>query len=1132
MESFEPEKEYLEFGVDLDAVPPELVPAVRTIKETAERHLFRWKKFPLRLPPPLLELPATPPGADAHKSCTACLRGALVVPKPEDAEPVARDAKGRPPTFTRDQLHCIRELGEFEVESRAFPGQKHRWRLSSVVQSGRARSKARLLRRVSVALRLLVVTARNRLDAPFLSLAAAAAALGRALFLLSDCLAGLPSVSANLLSSRLREERVKHLVAELTVEPDLEQQLEQLCVFVRYHIKKQTSEKCHVNGDGLPAVPYVYRTPKGQVVDLRLYNTELLRRAVPFLARILDRELGGWFPAYREAAVAQLRAKKLPDDVVEEQAQLAVQEEYLRRVLSAVRSDPGLEGVAPGLGRLLAEQAHAAVLQRRAADVVRRHAVRRLAEEKSRLEEEFPVLSLSGPWMRSRLRALEEELARERALEAHGAALAMCRERGLAQAAYFVGRDLGFLREQAPALQAELARMRTPTRTFSWRFHIWRPSRWQVRRVGGGCTAGNSLLPSPAGGCPATMLDRPSYVLEKQAVRLTSTRYPFWRWGNYALRTFSHTCNAMFLLGVVIPWCSPLSLRSLVLPRPFASDYEVDQEDGSLRPRKSSSTPTLCSRLRSLWRHISKSRTDFESQPDTGFVGKGLSRNVDRAWNYLLKGVVGTLLLALLFPACCLVTCALSLSAALVAPLWMPLVTLVIHLFALLVYDFDSPGPDRNKICVLGEAVVWEGFVRGLLQPVGALLVAAVLCPVAAAVLLLAAFVRWGAVRCWDAVVFHAVLKRGARLPPGDGWLSRRVAGPGLSQDHLYEASSEQALAALVAKLELEVLSAHQQRTERHLLEPLRLYDRLVGTCFGPFGATLSREHGPYRALEAELNDMVSALKAEVDGRRRELQLGMGASVRSRTRMREGDLRVALSAGAAVARHLLPLHLFPHLETDADGSGFWRDRGLEEKDFLGLTAQLYSELFSPDVLVPLRDDDVAFKLETIGVDLSRYKEMARTHAAVDVSCVVHAPQGKVHVHAPFLDLSAFNPQAPPCGRSSSGGRSRAPWKPRRGETSRPELPPAVPHPAKIALIVFNRENDDPIPLDSDACRQVLQDIGCGGGPAAGGSSGGGGTPAAGSGSLGGGPSLEDATVEPRGRRATYATRSLPQSTSV
>lgn len=61
-----------------------------------------------------------------------------------------------------------------------------------------------------------------------------------------------------------------------------------------------------------------------------------------------------------------------------------------------------------------------------------------------------------------------------------------------------------------------------------------------------------------------------------------------------------------------------MSVRSLFYSESFYPDLELSQVNGTLFPRKSSLTSTLLSRLNLLWRHISKSRTHFETKPDTG----------------------------------------------------------------------------------------------------------------------------------------------------------------------------------------------------------------------------------------------------------------------------------------------------------------------------------------------------------------------------------------------------------------------------------------------------------------------------------------------------------------------------------
>jgi hypothetical protein len=46
------------------------------------------------------------------------------------------------------------------------------------------------------------------------------------------------------------------------------------------------------------------------------------------------------------------------------------------------------------------------------------------------------------------------------------------------------------------------------------------------------------------------VLFQPVFLVEKEVVRTTTTRWPMWRWINYCHRTWSWTWNAMFFFGV------------------------------------------------------------------------------------------------------------------------------------------------------------------------------------------------------------------------------------------------------------------------------------------------------------------------------------------------------------------------------------------------------------------------------------------------------------------------------------------------------------------------------------------------------------------------------------------------------
>jgi len=190
------------------------------------------------------------------------------------------------------------------------------------------------------------------------------------------------------------------------------------------------------------------------------------------------------------------------------------------------------------------------------------------------------------------------------------------------------------------------------------------------------------------------------------------------------------SCNGAYACGYLVPWCSPIGLRALVANQPFYADLELSQVNGTLCPRRSAYTPTLNSRLASLWRHISKSRTEFETKPDTGFMGKGLTRQLNRAWNYGFKGLLCSLLFLLIFPVICVLCSAGGICLALSAPVWAPVFALIYQVCIILVWDVDNPDPKRGPLLPMIRVLVRDLLLDGLLQPIACLVTAFIVCPV------------------------------------------------------------------------------------------------------------------------------------------------------------------------------------------------------------------------------------------------------------------------------------------------------------------------------------------------------------------------------------------------------------------
>nr|CAH7734906.1 unnamed protein product [Callosobruchus chinensis] len=1106
----QPEREPIVFEVNLVGAPPEVEQLVNNIKQVAEQFLYHWKTFPIILPSPVSQCDSfntsqvSSDGSLGRTKNKYHLRDLFIATSFDELDAVAVDGKGEPRKLTNKQLEYIRERGYFEVESLNFPGQQHRWRLSQLLQKGIANTHNSLLNDLALAVHFVVVTAKSRIVSHFFSVSQAVKCLLAGLLRIVDVLIGLPSLQAHNLDAKIREERNKYLVAELVCRPENEDSLELLCSFIKKQLRRAATEKFEVTREcSQPpvALPYRFLTPSGTELDLRLWDRTLMRKALPILVTILERETRGWFLHFRERLIAEMRAQKMPDEDIEREVNEAVMKEYLQRVYNSILSHPDIINLGEGIAQLLVQQAQTVVLMHRAVENVQHRLQKSQEEVRTRLCNFHPVLSRIGPWLRSRLRAAEQKFSQENQWSAHEEALTLCVAQRLLQTVYFLNRDLSFMKEREPALLRELRKDKIPTRTFFWPTQIWLPTNWVVRRsFQGQSEIVPTVLSKQATSITTPRSDpsQPVFLVEKETVRTTTTRWPMWRVFNYFHRTWCWTWNAMFFFGIVLPWCSPVGLRALFCVEPFMPDLELSQVNGTLFPRKSSLTSTLTSRLINLWRHISKSRTKFETKPDTGFIGKDFTRHVNRIWNYFFKGFFGTIGLVVIFPIVCFCVIISSLFIAVTTVLWMPLLTLTIQLTNLLVYDLDSPEPKRNRYFVLCEALLWNIAVQGLMQPVAAVIIAAILCPVVTLVILGGGVARYWLRLLWDMATFHLIIKKRGRIPASDSFVVKRIAGPGLANDYYFQISPEQALAAFEAKMEWDELDAYQSVMENTIMQPQKDFSHFVEACFGSFSAQLAK-NGPYKNLEKEAQDLMSVLHEKLERRRRDLQTGLSVSIKSKIKLCTPELKIAIQQGALMLERFYPTHILTKLGCTEEQ--FWESRNLTPGDWAGLAGLLYSELFSLDILTPLDHVDTSFRLDPHPqVDLTRYTEMVQCAqlgaGGPDLLGNVYTPRGNIQVHSPYLDVSAFNPRSKVSATGKKADKkvesttalgslkvnSRTtlwmPWK-KRSRPFSPDkmvIPLPIPHPAHIAVTIYNRDSDDPIPLESEICQSILRGI--------------------------------------------------------
>lgn len=1082
----EPQREQLLFQYDPADVPSDMAGVMASIKQLSEKILFHWREFPIVLPSSITDNEPQPIGAangdiSKERPSKVTFRDVFIAPTFDELEEVARLPNGGQKKLNEKQLYCIWDNGEFEVDSIHFPGQTHKWHLSQLLQKGSRRSHETLLDDMALALRILLITARNRFHSHFFSLSEGFKSWGRGLWKIFDIVIGMPSTSPGDLTAKLREEHMRYLVAELDIRHNCRKEFNRFCEYVKDKCKLLRAEKHKTADLRPPPIPYYYQTPQGLHIDLRLFNKDLINNCLPILSNIVEKESRGWHIQYRQKLVRELKAKGLSNEQITEEVSTAVMNEYLQRVYRAVQNNIELENLQHGIGQLLIAQAQSVLAMQKAVQNIQQKMVEHKEKLIEHLKNEYPVKSRITAWKNEQLQRFEEEFINQNLWSAHEIAISLCEEQQQKQAIYFLRRDLNFIKEREHILRKELGRVKVPTQVFTFSTKIWFPQHWMIVRQTRGDT---EVMPTiikdgaaPAG--PVSKKEHDTYTVDKYLRRKTSTRYPMWRWWNYVHRTWAWMWNSMFFFWVVIPWCSPVSFRALFYTNPFKPDLELSPVDGALYPKESSLTHTLISRLRLLWKNVRESRASFEEAPDTGFLGKSLTRHLNRFWNFVLKGGFGSIILVLIFPLLCIFLSGLSLVTALTTPLWMPVVTLFAHIGFFLIYDLDCPEVSGNKILVLLEAILWHIFLQGCIQPVAAVLFGAIFCPLAALFCLLFGILRRGVRGLWDSVMFHTVIKSRGRIPANDGFIARRVAGPGLASNYFFQIKPEQSLAAIEAKLELDELEAWKNNVLKVIEYPEEEYRKFIKQCFKPFSADVI-DDGVYKKLCVETAQYKADLISKVDLRKRRLSTGLYPDLQRRIKLPEASLKKAIIQAARMLEEFYPYHVLQRLPISE--KEFWEKQQLDVNDWKGLACKKLTEIFSKNFLVPLEETDNHFELKVDHINFSRYTDMlkyAEYHDDLDLITEMHIPVADVNIRPPFLDSGFFNPNQRliPTARWDTPRERMCPWKQDHVPHvfDKLEIPLPVPHPASIALAIYNRENDqDPINFEDIYCQRIIK----------------------------------------------------------
>lgn len=949
------------------------------IKAVSEEHLVEFDQF-------ILDVPRT--FNTTHVTIDHLFKNIA----PNDANElhsVAFDVEsGNQKRLNAAQITMIRKDGNFEVESKRYPDRAHVWKLSKFFAKGEKRLIKKFWYDMAAALKLVMISCKNRLfTTKSFSIGRGVLSCLKALYYFVDLAIGLPYRKKDLtqLSSHMKEKKISFFLEGSEFDPT---EIPAWMEYLQYERKrrnppkkgrssKKSAEKA-IEALKEPACPSQLLLPTPEaVVSVKLLHPIILDFFKNHIKKIYARFCTANEKRFRSFALQKIQEYEkcqVPNEhivsSVNEDVKAKVIEEFLLEVSDSRQWEIDHESIpstvlrnvdtsqcfAQGVMSLLSD----VIDLQKAAEIVAKVRNQKIQEQNahmeaaaSDLERRHPILMKVGTWKRRTLTSIQSQYETNNHERYHSKTVETLQKEGLYAAAQLCEREQDFQTNHEKETEKEFEKKAPIWESrITLKRRIWLNKNWIITN---NCQENGDT-------CGA------NYSVEKSIEHNVDRTKPFWRWTSFFVRSWVWTMNVLFCFLLVIPFCTKFSLRALFSPSEFYLPH-FDSSTGQVLTKTYHKRRTLCSRLYDLWRHISKYRMKFESGPDTGVLGKACSRPINVFWNYVVKGFFGTLVLSIVFPLICLITSLTSLTLALMTPLVIPLFTFLHSLFMVLIYDFDSPHGKR-RILPIFQTYIYIFLCQGILQVVLSFLAATIFFPILSLLTFLFGCF-WAISRsCWDKCCLYTVLKPRGRVPATNSWVAVRVQGPGLASHFLYQINPQSALTALKIHLELEMLEAYENYTQKQIEHPGKEFDKFFRQLQQPLFE--SERNAVKPAIRQQITKRETALKEglrEVMKTRRNklVKNGLSSGVKKETRMKAGDLQTTLSCATKMIEMLFPYILKHDMlegeqKEEAQKRHFERS-GLKPDDWNMFAQQMLAEVFSPDILTPLEDSDEAFSLD-------------------------------------------------------------------------------------------------------------------------------------------------------------------------
>ena len=290
--------------------------------------------------------------------------------------------------------------------------------------------------------------------------------------------------------------------------------------------------------------------------------------------------------------------------------------------------------------------------------------------------------------------------------------------------------------------------------------------------------------------------DKFYYEIDKEKYYYVKTDFFFWRIWLFLIKIFTSFCNYNIRVYRQMT-SSMLGIKALFLTELYR-DLRVDSSNGKLYPSKRTYTfpRSICNLI--TW--IKDSRTNFENSPDTGILGKGVSRIFNLFLNYVLKlFILGGLLIGL-YPLFIIANIIICIGLFLISPIMAVSWVFLDYIFSAIIFNRYS----KSKFFSLLRIIIKDFFIDTIYQFICCLLFL-IIQPILSILFIIYAHIHFILRYIYD-FFFYYILKFLGKIPLTDSCIAWRISGPHLFRERFYDISNKDLMSLVIADIESIVL--------------------------------------------------------------------------------------------------------------------------------------------------------------------------------------------------------------------------------------------------------------------------------------------------------------------------------------